>query len=324
MDSGPGSPLSEVRARLRSRYQNWDKGQEEEVAYRVEALPPIIAPMTRPPVTFSMKTFGLNELGRDLVVGDIHGAFGALQRELDRIAFDGAVDRLFCVGDLIDRGPLSDQVLWWLDKPWFHTILGNHEWMAFLHVYGSSFERRFHENAGGKWLGELPRDEQEAVVQRLVALPLVIEVQTASDRAVGLIHAGCYFDSWDLIRQMDFSQLSGDGENDFVRCCLWSTERYKRQYRRVVDKVRAVFHGHLTVRQHVVLGNSFFIDTGGWMPDSGGFFTLLDLATLMPALAPGEAPPAGLSVVPLPSASPLPVPMSQHSRVARLLDSGKK
>jgi hypothetical protein len=68
-----------------------------------------------------------------------------------------------------------------------------------------------------------------------------------------------------------------------------------------------------------MLGNTFFIDTGEWMPDGGGFFTLLDLATLMPALAPGEAPLAGLNVVPPPSASPSPLPMSQHSRVARLL-----
>jgi serine/threonine protein phosphatase 1 len=261
--------------------------------------------MTRPSVTFAMQTFGLNERGRDLVVGDIHGAFGALQRELDRVAFDGAVDRLFCVGDLVDRGPLSDQVLWWLDKPGFHSIMGNHEWMAFLNVYGGAFERRFHEKAGGEWLAELSRAEQEATARRLVTLPLVIEVQTASG-PVGLIHADCYSDDWAAIRATDFSRLTDDNDDPFVRCCLWSTERYKRQYRRVVDNVRAVFHGHLTVRQSMVLGNAFFIDTGGWMP--GGHFTLMDLSTLMPALAPGEAPPSGMRVMPVPSSSPSLVP----------------
>ncbi|MGB0713157.1 MAG: metallophosphoesterase, partial [Gammaproteobacteria bacterium] len=49
-----------------------------------------------------------NEVGRDLIVGDIHGEFIALKDRLDELEFVPGRDRLFSVGDLIDRGPNSD------------------------------------------------------------------------------------------------------------------------------------------------------------------------------------------------------------------------
>ena len=62
-------------------------------------------------------TYQTNALGRDFAVGDIHGSFSALQTALDTIEFNSEVDRLFSVGDLVDRGPESHHVLEWLDKP---------------------------------------------------------------------------------------------------------------------------------------------------------------------------------------------------------------
>ncbi|MNP86343.1 hypothetical protein D3C76_1865230 [compost metagenome] len=38
--------------------------------------------------------------------------------------------------------------------------------------------------------------------------------------------------------------------------------------------------GHTPLRQPVVLGNVYHIDTMGWRPQDGGYFTLLDLASL--------------------------------------------
>ncbi len=74
--------------------------------------------------------FERNCQGRDLAVGDIHGCFGALMTALNAIGFSPATDRLFGVGDLVDRGPSSHLVIDWLDKPWFFSTLGNHESMA--------------------------------------------------------------------------------------------------------------------------------------------------------------------------------------------------
>lgn len=67
--------------------------------------------------------FERNRNGRDFAVGDVHGCFTALQAALDAIGFSPEVDRLFCAGDLVDRGPESHLVVSWLDKSWFFSTL---------------------------------------------------------------------------------------------------------------------------------------------------------------------------------------------------------
>ena len=45
---------------------------------------------------------GLNQVGRDFVVGDVHGCFRTLEVALLEIEFDPIRDRLFGVGDLVN------------------------------------------------------------------------------------------------------------------------------------------------------------------------------------------------------------------------------
>ncbi|WP_183132684.1 metallophosphoesterase, partial [Pseudomonas amygdali] len=58
-----------------------------------------------------IKRFAENTVGRDFAVGDIHGHFTRLQVALDVAGFNPAVDRLFSVGDLVDRGPECEDVI---------------------------------------------------------------------------------------------------------------------------------------------------------------------------------------------------------------------
>lgn len=53
------------------------------------------------------KIFEINEVGKDFIVGDIHGCLDQLKFQLSVTGFDKSKDRLFSVGDLIDRGPDS-------------------------------------------------------------------------------------------------------------------------------------------------------------------------------------------------------------------------
>ena len=64
-----------------------------------------------------------NIKGRDFVVGDIHGHYDLLKTELKTVGFDKQKDRLFSVGDIIDRGPKSEECLTLLDQPWFFMVL---------------------------------------------------------------------------------------------------------------------------------------------------------------------------------------------------------
>ena len=61
-------------------------------------------------------TFTANANGRDFVVGDVHGCFRTLERALTELKFDPACDRLFGVGDLVNRGPNSNEAVDWLEQ----------------------------------------------------------------------------------------------------------------------------------------------------------------------------------------------------------------
>jgi bis(5'-nucleosyl)-tetraphosphatase (symmetrical) len=62
-------------------------------------------------------------------VGDIQGCYAELQQLLERIRFDPAQDRLWLVGDLVNRGPDSLQVLRLVKSLGERaiTVLGNHD-----------------------------------------------------------------------------------------------------------------------------------------------------------------------------------------------------
>ena len=71
--------------------------------------------------------FGVNACGRDLVVGDVHGCFRTLEHALGAITFDPDRDRLFGVGDLVERGPHSIDALEWMERRFTGVTRGNHE-----------------------------------------------------------------------------------------------------------------------------------------------------------------------------------------------------
>jgi serine/threonine protein phosphatase 1 len=74
-----------------------------------------------------IRSLPANSRGKDYVVGDLHGCYDLLQRVLDEVSFNKTHDRLFSVGDLIDRGPDSLKCLELLAELWFYAVKGNHE-----------------------------------------------------------------------------------------------------------------------------------------------------------------------------------------------------
>ncbi len=95
----------------------------------------------------------VNEAGRDFFVGDVHGCLPHLQVLMKAVRFKPDRDRLFSVGDLIDHGSHSFEILQRLkDWPFFHAVVGNHEGMAmaYRNMPGlfNTAGRIWHENGG--------------------------------------------------------------------------------------------------------------------------------------------------------------------------------
>lgn len=75
------------------------------------------------------RRFDTNRRGRDFFVGDVHGYLDILEHHMRRVGFNADRDRLFLMGDMIDRGPFSQDTLEFLLEPYVFSSFGNHELM---------------------------------------------------------------------------------------------------------------------------------------------------------------------------------------------------
>ena len=72
-------------------------------------------------------------------IGDIQGCFCSLKALLERVSFDPSKDRLWLVGDLVNRGPDSLETLRFVRDlgPAAITVLGNHDLYLLMVAYGA-------------------------------------------------------------------------------------------------------------------------------------------------------------------------------------------
>ena len=92
-------------------------------------------------------------------IGDIQGCYREFRLLLEQIGFDPAVDRLWLVGDLINRGPQSLEVLRFVRSlgDAAITVLGNHDLHLLMLAEGHSKQRE--DDTLGQILVAPDRDE---------------------------------------------------------------------------------------------------------------------------------------------------------------------
>jgi len=221
--------------------------------------------------------FEQNKLGRDFAVGDIHGCFHLLKMALESYEFNPQVDRLFAVGDLIDRGPYSSQALKWLSRPWFNSCLGNHEEMILRSLQDPSHcQPWFSANGGDWWLRAKPSTRHQ-ILSAFSALPAAMEIKTEHG-SVGIVHA----DVPGNMPWKTFCNFLNVGDDACYKTALWSRRRAQGEVRGAVTGIDFVICGHsVSAAGNInVQDNVWFIDTGAYLQDGVAGLTILPLDAL--------------------------------------------
>lgn len=235
-----------------------------------------------------VRRFQRNTLGRDFVVGDIHGCFDAVRAAMLAVDFEESRDRLFSVGDLVDRGPQSEEAVEWIARPWFHAVRGNHEQMA-IGVTGGRHDWANYAYNGGEWFLALDAYRQQLTGQAFETLPVAIEIDHAEGR-IGLVHAEVYGDSWDQFVAELEADASKTKRRNLLEHALWSRSRIQAHKAgwptAPVRDLRALFVGHTPVKEPLRLANVIYVDTGVVY---GRTLTLAEISTLLPAVPVQEA-----------------------------------
>lgn len=223
-----------------------------------------------------------NTQGRDWAVGDIHGCFRRLSRLLKMAAFNPTCDRLFSVGDMVDRGADSAAVLEWLAQPWFHAVRGNHEQLAIDSLLGDKQAEIRHVNNGGSWLLAQPTAQRLACLAAFQRLPYAIEIADGAGGRIGVVHADCPDNDWDaLVSGLENGTLPDASRNT----ALWSRERARNGRGGVVSGVELLLVGHTPQTSATRFDNVLNLDTGAVY---GGKLTLFCLNDFVELSLPSE------------------------------------
>lgn len=228
-----------------------------------------------------VQRYSRNPRGRDFVVGDIHGCFDKLRQALDDVDFNAQSDRLFSVGDLIDRGPLSTETLDWLARPWFHPCIGNHEDMALQSQHDNNVLFGWVFMNGGQWWLALDAGTREKYLAAFRQLPVVMEIETRYGR-VGVVHA----DIPEQLSWQAFLDALEAGDATAREIAVWSRRRADGLVTAPVEGIDQIVCGHTIMPDRKIYqsANVWFIDTGAFLPvTEGGHLSLLRLDSLLDA-----------------------------------------
>ncbi|GHT55832.1 serine/threonine protein phosphatase [Endomicrobiia bacterium] len=212
-----------------------------------------------------VQRFEKNKTGRDFVCGDIHGCFDDLEYQLRKNRFDPKTDRLFCVGDMFDRGPRSRDALGYMQANWLYTVMGNHEHM-FLELYlkYTRLYKNYTYHNGSDWQYKESYDYIAKLAKAVDTLPLIIKVDDT------LILHSCLPD-------VDSLEEIENNPEKYLEKIIWYRGRYPEKIR--IPGIKRVYCGHTFVDEPEDCNGMINIDTGAFLRYQGfqGKLTVVEL-----------------------------------------------
>lgn len=219
-----------------------------------------------------VKRFQSNSKGEDYVVGDLHGCFEDLLLMLKAMNFNEKVDRVFSVGDLIDRGPDSYECARLIYKPWFHAVQGNHEDLMIQSIlHSTQYAVGVWMSNGGQWIyktGTWDKQYTDEQLKKLATdlnkLPYVIVVGKDDER-FNIVHA-------EFVR-FGVGGRGNISDEDIDNWTFSSTEEYSMLWGRDLIRGPSVdvpvhkglshtYVGHTPLRKVVWAHQQMYLDTG--------------------------------------------------------------
>lgn len=233
------------------------------------------------------KSIPLNEHGRDFVIGDIHGAYDMVIDGMKQVNFDPKSDRIFSVGDLIDRGPQSHRALGFLAKYYVHAVRGNHD-HDFSTLTLDEIKALGEANWNGMaWVLTTSAEKLQAMQAKFAQLPIAMQIETRRG-TVGLVHG----DVPTGMRWQAFLYALERGDESVTKIALTGRNRIKTQDATGVAGIDRMFVGH-TIQWGGPkrLANVCAIDTGAVFRELNndndrGSLTMINMACHTGVIAP--------------------------------------
>lgn len=200
-------------------------------------------------------------------IGDVQGCFKELRALLAAIGFDRVKDRLWFVGDLVNRGPASLETLRFvreLGKSAL-TVLGNHDLhlLALAHGYA---ERREDDTLDDI----LSAPDCDELVDWLRGRPMI-----HAESSYVLVHAGL-LPQWDALKAKALAgeveaALRGPGYREFLSQLYGSRPEYWSDELRGIDRLRVVVNAMTRLRFCTPDGHMEFQTKGETMNAPAGY-----------------------------------------------------
>lgn len=207
-------------------------------------------------------------MSRRLFVGDVHGQYDSLMRLWDLISLDSG-DTIYFVGDLIDRGPQSAQVVDFVRANAAGCVRGNHEDLLLDAFAGGNINPLSMQEwlrSGGEMTLASYKDEIEALkrdIEWMQTLPLYIDLGN-----IWLVHAGVN----------PTSLLSAQSSNEFcwIRDVFHNSRSPFFEDKHIIVGHTMTFTFPNVLPGQIIEGMGWInIDTGAY-DSRGGWLTALD------------------------------------------------